>query len=168
MSADYEGSVEEVHRVFREEDYWVARLAGSGVDIATLESLKVGGESGVDDTIKVTTLQTVLSRNLPAVVTQLHRGDLCIRREESWSAVSDGVATAAVTGVILHAPVNLTGTATLCPIGDSGGSRLTVRVTIHVRVPIIGGKVERFIGSHLAELVAAEQRFTTSWITDNA
>jgi hypothetical protein len=33
-----------------------------------------------------------------------------------------------------------------------------------VRVPIIGGKLENIIGTRLAELIAAEQRFTTEWI----
>ncbi|MEQ0574202.1 DUF2505 family protein, partial [Mycobacterium tuberculosis] len=50
MSADYEGSVEEVHRAFYEADYWKARLAETPVDVATLESIRVGGDSGDDGT----------------------------------------------------------------------------------------------------------------------
>lgn len=76
MSADYEGSVEEVHRAFYEADYWKARLAETPVDVATLESIRVGGDSGDDGTIEVVTLQMVRSHNLPGLVTQLHRGDL--------------------------------------------------------------------------------------------
>ena len=37
-----------------------------------------------------------------------------------------------------------------------------------MRVPLIGGKVERLIGTHLAELVSREQQFTTEWIANNA
>ncbi|OIN80299.1 DUF2505 domain-containing protein [Mycobacterium malmoense] len=168
LSADYDGSVEEVHRVFREEDYWRARLADIPVDEARLESLRVGGESGDDDTIEVVTLQVVRSHNLPALVTQLHRGDLAIRRAETWGPVADGAATASIAGSIVDAPVNVWGTAELSPIADSGRARLTFRISIQVRAPIIGGKVENIIGTRLAELVAAEQRFTTAWIADNA
>lgn len=164
LSADYDGSVEEVHRAFTHEDYWRARLAESGVDVATLESMRVGD----DDTVEVVTLQVIRSHKLPGMVTQLHNGDLCIRREETWGPVSEGTAQGSVSGSIVEAPVNLTGEAALSPITGTGGSRLVFRATVQVRVPIIGGKLENIIGAQLAELVAAEQRFTTKWIADGA
>ena len=110
----------------------------------------------------------MLSQNLPALVSQLHRGDLCVRREETWGPVIAGTATATIGGSILNAPVNLSGAALLAPSAESRGARLNYRVTIQVRVPIIGGKLERIIGSQLAELVALEQRFTSQWIMNNA
>lgn len=164
LSADYDGSVEEVHRAFTDESYWRARLAGSGVDLATLESMRVGGDTGNDDTVEVITVQVIHSDKLPGMVTQLHSGDLRIRREEVWGPVAGGAAQGSVLGSILDAPVNLTGTAMLSPIVETGGARLTFRATVQVRVPIIGGKLESIIGTRLAELVAAEQRFTTEWI----
>lgn len=164
LSADYDGSVEEVHRAFTDADYWRARLAGSGVDLATLESLVVG----VEDTVEVVTLQVIRSHKLPGMVTQLHNGDLCIRREETWGPVTDGAATGSVVGSIVDAPVNLAGTAVLEAVEGTGGARLTFRATVQVRVPIIGGKLENIIGTRLAEVVAAEQRFTTEWISNTA
>lgn len=168
LSADYGGSVDDVHRAFTDESYWRARLADSGVDVATLESMRVGGESGDDDTVEVVTLQVIHSHNLPGMVTQLHSGDLCIRREESWGAVTDGAAEGSVVGSIVDAPVNLAGSALLSPITETGGTRLEFRATVQVRVPIIGGKLENIIGGRLAELVAAEQRFTTKWMAEKA
>lgn len=168
LSADYDGSVDAVHRAFTDEGYWRARLAGSGVDVATLESMRVGGESGDEDTVEVVTLQVIRSHKLPGMVTQLHSGDLCIRREEMWGPVTAGAATGSVVGSIVDAPVNLTGTAALEPINEAGGARLTFRATVQVRVPIIGGKLENIIGTRLAELIAAEQRFTTEWIAKTA
>ncbi|OBG71080.1 MULTISPECIES: DUF2505 domain-containing protein [unclassified Mycobacterium] len=166
LSADYDGSVDQVHRAFTDENYWRARLAGSGVDVATLESMTLG-ESG-EDTVDVVTLQVIRSHKLPGMVTQLHAGDLCIRREESWGPVTGGAAQGSVLGSIVDAPVNLSGTAELAPIAETGGTRLTFRATVQVRVPIIGGKLENIIGSQLAELMAAEQRFTTEWIAKTA
>ena len=164
LSADYDGSVEVVHRAFTDASYWRARLAGSGVDVATLESMRVGGEFGGDDTVEVITLQVIHGHKLPGMVTQLHRGDLCIRREETWGPVNDGAAQGSVVGSIVDAPVNLSGAALLSPIAGTGGARLKFRATVQVSVPIIGGKLENIIGSRLAEVVAAEQRFTTEWI----
>jgi hypothetical protein len=168
MSADYEGSVEEVHRTFSERDYWLARLEYSGVDESKLESMKVGGESGAGGTIDVVTMQVMHSHNLPGVVTQVHRGDLCIRREECWGPITDGVATASLAGSIVGAPANLSGTAELSPVPETRGSRLTCRLTVHVRIPLIGGKLEKLIGGYLATVLADEQRFTTTWIAHHA
>ena len=162
LSADYDGSVEDVHRAFTDQDYWRARLAESGVDVGTLESMRVGD----DDTVEVVTLQVIRSHHLPGMVTQLHSGDLCIRREETWGPVSDGAAQGCIVGSIVDAPVNLAGEAVLSPITETGGARLEFRATVQVRVPIIGGKLENIIGARLAELVEAEQRFTTKWIAD--
>lgn len=41
MATEYEGSVEQVHQAFRDEQYWLARLADSGADDATLNSIRV-------------------------------------------------------------------------------------------------------------------------------
>ena len=162
MSAEYEGTVEQVYRAFSDRAYWLARLADSGADKATLDSMEVDGRRGID----VVTTQVLRRDRLPGVVTQFHPGDLAIVREEVWSPVDDGKATATVTGSIPGAPVSLTGTAVLDAAGK-GGSRLQFNASVEVRIPLVGGKVENFIGSQLVELLIAEQRFTTAWIKDN-
>lgn len=165
MSADYEGSVNDVHRAFHDVAYWQGRLAETPVDVASLESMRVGGESGDDGTIEVITHQTMLSQNLPALVSQLHRGDLCVRREENWGPIRGGMASASIAGSIVGAPVNLWGTAMLQPVPEANSARMTLQLTIQVRVPFIGGKLERIIGNELGQLVTIEQRFTTLWLS---
>ena len=162
LAADYQGTVEDVHRALRDERYWLARLADSGADHATLDGMSVGDDGSVD----VSTTQVLRADRLPGVVAQFHRGDLSIHREETWTGVQDGRATASVTGSIPGAPVSLTGTAVLSPSGV-GGSRLELKATVEVRVPLVGGKIENFIGNGLVDLIIAEQRFTTGWIAEN-
>ena len=162
MAAEYEGTVEQVHQAFRDERYWLERLARSGADEATLDSMTDDGDGGVD----VITTQTLRADRLPGVVAQFHHGDLSFVREETWSAVTDGRATAAVKGSIPGAPATLTGTAVLTP--TDSGSRLEFKATVEVRIPLVGGKVESFIGSQLVDLLIAEQRFTSAWIRENA
>jgi hypothetical protein len=159
MATEYEGSVEQVHRAFADEKYWHARLADSGVDDATLDRLDV--ENG---SIVVHTTQVLRADRLPAIATQFHRGDLRIEREEHWSSVAGGESTATVGGTISGAPVSLDGTAKLIPGASGKGSRLEFKTSVEVRIPLVGGKVEGFIVSQLADLVIAEQRFTTAWI----
>lgn len=161
LAADYEGTVDDVHRAFGDEQYWLARLADSGADSATLDAMAVGADGSID----ITTTQVLRADRLPGLVAQFHRGDLSIQRAETWTGVQDGRATATVSGSIPGAPVSLTGTAVLAPNGSR--SRLDLTVTVEVRVPLVGGKIENFIGNGLVDLIIAEQRFTTEWITDN-
>src|SRR5579875_1861480 len=164
MSTDYGATVEDVLGAFGDEKYWRARLADSGADDATLDVLRVDGDGGID----VVTTQVLRSDRLPALVTQFHRGDLRIRREEKWTAIADGIANATVSGAIIDAPAALSGTAVLEPVAKTGGARLKFRATVEVRIPLVGGKLENFIGNQLVELLIAEQRFTTMWISQNA
>jgi hypothetical protein len=168
MSTDYGVTVEEVLRAFSDEEYWLARLADSGADDTTLDSMQLGGPSGTDGSIDVITTQVLRSDRLPGLITQFHRGDLRIRREEKWEPVSNGSATATITGSILDAPASLTGTAVLEPVAETGGARMKLRATVEVRIPLVGGKLENFIGNQLVELLIAEQRFTTTWIGEPA
>ena len=168
MSTDYGVTVEEVLRAFSDEEYWLARLADSGADDTTLDSMQLGGPSGTDGSIDVITTQVLRSDRLPGIITQFHRGDLRIRREEKWEPVTNGSATATITGSILDAPASLTGTAGLEPVAETGGARMKLRATVEVRIPLVGGKLENFIGNQLVELLIAEQRFTTTWIGEPA
>lgn len=165
MSADYGGTVDQVHDAFADERYWQARLADSGADDATLDALEVGP----DGSVAVATTQTLHRDRLPGLVTQFHRGDLCITRRENWGPVRGQKANAQVSGNIQGAPVTLGGNAVLIgKSGAAGGSaHLTFHGSVEVRVPLVGGKIESFISTQLVELLTAEQRFTTQWLAAN-
>lgn len=163
MATEYGGSVEQVHRAFRDEQYWLSRLLDSGADDFSLDSLVVDDDGGID----VVTTQRMHSSRLPGVVHQFHRGDLRLVREEAWSPIRDGQATATIALTIVGAPATLSGSAELLPMGQTAKSRLDFHAVVEVRVPLVGGKIENFIGSQLTELLINEQRFTTVWITEN-
>ena len=162
MATEYAGSVEQVHRAFGDEQYWLSRLADSGADEYSLDSMTVDGQG-----IHVKTTQRLRADRLPGVVTQFHRGDLSLVREETWAPIRDGQATATINVTIPGAPATLSGSAVLAPAKSGGGSRLEFKATVEVRVPLVGGKIENFIGNQLVDLLIAEQRFTTVWITEN-
>ncbi|OBC11621.1 hypothetical protein A5784_34500 [Mycobacterium sp. 852013-50091_SCH5140682] len=162
MATEYPATVERVHQAFRSEQYWRARLANFGADDATLDKLTVSDDGHVD----VITSHVLRADGLPALVSQFHHGDLRIRREEHWQPVRDGRSAVTVSGFIAGAPVTLDGGGVLALAG--GGARLTVTLSVEVRVPLVGGKIENFIGGQLVDLLTAEQRFTTVWITENS
>jgi hypothetical protein len=166
ISADYAGSVEDVYRAFCEPDYWRERLVYSAVDEWDVEGMRVGGESGDDGTVEVELLQVMHTLHLPALVTQLHRGDLKFRRTEKWGPLEGGAAKGTLGGAIAGAPVSLAGTGEL--FAAETGARLQFVVDVSVRIPIIGGKVERLVGAQLPKVLDAERQFTDAWITEHA
>ena len=74
-------------------------MADSGADDYSLDSMTVDAD-GID----VVTTQTLRADRLPGVVTQFHRGDLSFVREETWTPIRDGQATATIKGSIRGAP----------------------------------------------------------------
>ena len=162
MATEYGAAVEQVHQAFSDEQYWLSRLAESGADDYSLDTLAVNGAG-----IHIVTTQRLRFDRLPAVVTQFHRGDIAMVRHEKWSPLRDSQATASIELTIHGAPATLTGDAVLTPAKDGDGSRLDFHATVQVDIPLVGGKIENFIGSQLVDLLIQEQRFTTVWITDN-
>lgn len=161
MATDYRATVEQVHRALRDEKYWLARLADSGADEARLDGFELGRDGGVD----VVTTQVLYASRLPSVIHQFHRGDLEIRRAETWTGVNDGRADSTVAGSVAGAPVSLIGEGDLASSNDL--CRLAFRATVEVRVPLVGRKLENFIGTQLEQLLISEQQFTTTWIAGN-
>lgn len=162
MACDYNGTVEQVRTALGDKRYWLARLADSGVDESKVDAL----EAKADGSTRIATTQTLHRDKLPGIATQFLRGDLHITREETWSPVRNGVATADVKAAIPGAPVTVTGTARLEKAAK--GSALAYHVKVEVNIPLVGGKLEDAIRDQLSNLLIAEQRFTTVWLSENA
>jgi hypothetical protein len=158
LVVEFPSSVEQVHLAFRDENYWRARLAAFGGS-TTLDSFI----AHADGTVTVATTQDLRRRTLPKMIVNVFPGDLLILRKETWRPIGGR----RVSGeVIVSAPGALgsgRADAVLAPTQD--GSRLRFTATMEVKVPLVGGKIERYIGGQLAEQIHAMQRFTTAWIT---
>ena len=50
----------------------------------------------------------------------------------------------------------------------SNGSQLRYTVRVEVKIPLVGGKLEKSIGAGLAQSIPAVQRFTSRWIAEHA
>ncbi len=158
LSQHYPASVEQLYAAFADEQYWLARLADSGADTVSLDAMTVGADGDVE----VTTTQGIHRDKLPALAAQFHPGNLEVTRHEKWRPVRDGRARAEVTGKIVGAPARLSGDGVLQPA--VGGCELRLNATVQVDIPLVGGKIESFIGTQLTELMTAEQRFTSTWL----
>lgn len=160
VSTPTPASVAQVHAAFGSQKYWSDRLAEYGSGSITLDVLDVHA----DGTILVKTIQNMRNDSLPGFIAKAIPSDLKVFRQETWR-VAGAELRADVAMHTTGAPISGTGTAGLAPTGQ--GSLLRFSGTIAVRIPLIGGQIEKYISSQIVEEIPGVQRFTTRWIADN-
>jgi Protein of unknown function (DUF2505) len=154
-------SVEQIHAAFGREDYWLARIA-AGDATTTLDSLIVDA----DGTVSVRATQHLGRQLLPGLIAKLVPGDLKIVNSETWRPDGNGQVRGQVSVSASGGLGSGLAQGWLAPAGN--GSQLRLAVKVEVKIPLIGGKLEKSIGANLAESIPAVQRFTTTWIAEYA
>lgn len=154
-------TIDEILAAFADQSYWRARLAAFDGGTATLDALTVDPGGGVTAALTV----SLFANRLPKVVTALVPGDFEMARTETWHPAGDGTARAVIAVKVPGAPVAAVGAVSLVPVGT--GSRLDFSTSVRVNIPLVGGQVENFIVSRLADEISAVQRFTNNWIVTN-
>ena len=163
VTTETSAAVAEVFTAFGQRDYWLARLSAYGGDSMTLNAL----ESGPDGSVVVRTTQDMRQDMLPGGIARMLPGDTKIMRTESWRpADGDGEVHGEFTISAHGVPSSGAGTMILEPI--QAGSSLRVRGTLEVRIPLVGGRIERFVADLIAKEVPQMQRFTADWIAGKA
>jgi hypothetical protein len=160
LSVESPATVDQILSAFGDGEYWRARLAMFGGGTATLTSLIIDASGAV--TVAITL--GLLRDRLPKLVTQLHRGDLEMVRNENWSRIGGGRVRGDIDVAVPGAPLSAVGQALLVPEGS--GSRMTYSATVAVKVPFVGGKIENFMGGQTIDEITKLQRFTTQWIAE--
>ncbi|PXY35091.1 hypothetical protein BAY59_06385 [Prauserella coralliicola] len=139
------------------EDALRARLAEIGGKNATLKDHTVTG-----DGVRYTLLQGVPAEKLPQAVRTIHKGDLVVQREHTWSGSGErytGTIKAHVSGI----PGEITARTELTADGDGGSAQRTTG-EVKVRIPFVGGKLEGFIAEQVTSLLDSEAKFTAKWL----
>lgn len=154
-------SVEQIHAALGREDYWLTRLATSDAT-TTLDSLIVDA----DGTVAVRATQHLGRQLLPGVVAKRLPGDLKILHRETWRPVGDGQVRGQVSVSASGGFGSGRGEVWLAPAGIGSQTRFAVRV--EVKIPFLGGRLEKSIAAGLAENIPELQRFTTMWIAEHA
>ena len=156
-------SVEQVHAAFGSEDYWLARIE-PGAAMTTLDSLTVDD----DGTVTVQVIQRAGRQLLPGPVAKLIPTELKLTHVETWRPVGDGQVRGQIR--ISTSPGLGSGGAEawLEPAADgSQGSQLRCAVNVQVKIPLVGGRLEKSLKDSLSQSIPAVQRFTTKWIAEN-
>jgi len=161
ISTESPATVEQLHAAFSSEDYWADRFAA--YDASTvLDSLIVKA----DGTVTMRATQHVGRQLLPGLVAKLVPGDLKISHSETWGPIADRQVRGQVT---VSAPAGLgSGRAEAWLTAAANGSRLRFATTVEIKIPLLGGNIEKSIGADLARNIPEMERFTTTWIAEHA
>ncbi|BBY41562.1 hypothetical protein MMAN_56960 [Mycobacterium mantenii] len=155
-------TVEQIHAAFTREDYWLARIAAGAAD-TTLNSLEVDAEG----TVTVLTTQHLGRQLLPGMVAKFVKTDVKIVQSETWRPDGDRQVRGQVS-VSASGGLGSGRAETWLAPTDDGGSQLRSAFMVEVKIPLLGGKLEKSIGAGLAEGIPEMLRFTTTWIIENA
>ncbi len=100
-----------------------------------------------------------VSRALPApghkAVRKLVGDTVTVEQTETWGpAEEDGTRRAELRLVVKGQPASMTGTSTLAP--DGSGATLDVEGELRVRIPLVGGSLERELATAITAGLAQE------------
>jgi hypothetical protein len=158
--SDSAAGVEQIHAAFAREDYWLDRLAGDAA--STLDSFTVDTDGVVD--VQIT--QHLGRQILPSVVANFVPGDMKLLYRETWRPDADGRVrgeshVSASGGLGSSRAENW-----LTPSGATSQLRSTGKVV--VKIPLVGGKLEKSISESLMKSIPATLRYTTTWIAEHS
>ncbi|CDO89477.1 hypothetical protein AWC29_13170 [Mycobacterium triplex] len=161
VSTESPASVEQIYAAFSREEYWLARIALGDAATTTLDSLNVDPDGRL--TVRVT--QHVGRQLLPGPVAKFAPGELKLVHEETWKPNGGGHVLGQVNVSTSPGVGGARAEAWMEPTGD--GTQLRFAIKVHVKIPLVGGKLEKTLGANLSESIPAVQRFTTSWIAEH-
>ena len=155
QSISYPGTVEEVVAMYLTPAYLERRFGQFVVDGSS--TVSVEGE-------RVSFAGTVRPELIPAAAARFVKSDLRVSFTEEW-ATNEAGATSRTSVTVDGAPVSVEATSTLSP--SDAGSAHEVSGNLSVRVPLLGGRIEKEAVAHLGRVVEREQALATQWLEEH-
>ena len=155
QSISYPGTVDEVVAMYLTPAYLERRFGQFVVDGSS--TVSVEGE-------RVSFAGTVCPELIPAAAARFVKSDLRVTFTEEW-ATNEAGATSRTSVTVDGAPVSVEATSTLNP-SDAGSAR-EVSGNLSVRVPLLGGRIEKEAVAHLGRVVEHEQALAAQWLEEH-
>ncbi|WP_007024393.1 DUF2505 domain-containing protein [Saccharomonospora iraqiensis] len=155
--ARYVHGTDEVFAAHTDERALRARLARTGGPHAELPTHETTA-----DGVRYTLVQGIDAAKLPGAVRRVHRGDLVVHREHSWTDHGTGRYTGTVAVHVADLPGRLTADTEITSEGEH--SVVCTRGSVAVRLPLVGGRLENVVAEQVTRLLDAEAEFTVQWL----
>ena len=155
QSVSYPGTVDEVVAMYLTPAYLERRFGQFVVEGS--QAVSAEGE-------RVSFAGTVRPELIPAAAARFVKSDLRISFTEEWARDEAG-ATSRTSVTVDDAPVSVEATSTLAP-ADAGSVRV-VTGNVSVRVPLLGGRIEKEAVAHLGRVVERERELAATWLEEH-
>ncbi|WP_033291052.1 DUF2505 domain-containing protein [Amycolatopsis jejuensis] len=155
---EFNGSLADVFAAVAGEEALRARLTALGGDDAKLLAYSAEGDS-----VRYELQHGIKAARLPQAVRALHKGDIMVRRAQSWQRSGDGYTGRTDVGVG-GVPGEIGADTSLAPQGAQAVFRVSGEVV--VRIPLFGGRIEEFVAEQVTNLLRHEDEFTAQWLAE--
>ncbi|KUH92972.1 hypothetical protein AU190_07095 [Mycolicibacterium acapulense] len=154
-------SIEQIHAVYCQRDYWEARLAPHR-DVVELRSFDVDAGG----TVRTTVVQDLRNVVLPPPFGKLYPRGLELVQSETWTVDHDATVRGDIHVKAHGAPGSGRGRVVITPSRDA--KRLECSATVQVKVPLVGGKLENLYGRQMIDQIPDTLRSIKEWIDESA
>ena len=155
QSISYPGTVDEVVAMYLTPAYLERRFGQFVVEGSQVVSVE--GE-------RVSFAGTVRPELIPAAAARFVKSDLRIAFTEEWTTNEAG-ATSRTSVTVDGAPVSVEATSTL--MGADAGCAREVTGNVSVRVPLLGGRIEKEAVARVGRLTDNEQASAAQWLEEH-
>lgn len=155
QSISYPGTVDEVVAMYLTPDYLERRFGQFVVDGSS--TVSVEGEH-------VSFAGTVRPELIPAAAARFVKSDLRVTFTEEWT-LNEAGATSRTSVTVDGAPMSVEATSTLT--GTETGCTREVTGNVSVRVPLLGGRIEKEAVARVGRLTANEQASAAQWLEEH-
>lgn len=155
QSVSYPGTVDEVVAMYLTPAYLERRFGQFVVEGSS--TVSVEGE-------RVSFAGTVRPELIPAAAARFVKSDLRVSFTEEW-ATNEAGATSRTSVTVDGAPVSVEATSTLSP-SDAGCTR-DVSGNLSVRVPLLGGRIEKEAVARAGRVIERERELAASWLEEH-
>jgi len=155
QSVTYPGTVDEVVAMFLSSGYQERRFGSFVVE---------GSSSTVVEGERITFSGTVRPELIPPAASRFVKGDLRVTFVEEWSR-EEAVARSRSTVTVEGAPVSFRAVSVLSPSGQ--GAERDVTGDVSVRIPLLGGRIEKEAVARAGRVIERERELAASWLEEH-
>ena len=155
-TARIDAHVETVFTSYGDEAFWHDRIAAVGTAQHTLDDVSASGDS-----VTVTVTQHIPDEDIPDLARKVLPGQLVIVRTSTWSGFDGERFTGSARAEAAGGLGLIDGGAEA--VNRDGAALESVSGQVKVSVPLLGGKLEKLVVSHLDRLFQAEYEHLNRW-----
>ena len=154
QSVTYPGTVDEVVAMFLSPGYQERRFGSFVVE---------GSSSAVVEGDRITFSGTVRPELIPSAASRFVKGDLRVSFVEEWSR-DEAVARSRSMVTVEGAPVSFRAVSVLSP---RSGAERDVTGDVSVRIPLLGGRIEKEAVARAGRVIERERELAASWLEEH-